>query len=133
MIPVAGMAAWISAGVGNGWPDGMGVERPAPVLCTELLDLAKGRPRCESMEGNLPLAPSGLAARLPGNWGPPTGLVARDPWGLPLREVAEGGFSLSFLVLPLSLSSPPDPTPISTSLPDPEPPSGALRMRFLPA
>lgn len=32
VIPVAGMAAWISAGVGNGWPDGMGVERPAPVI-----------------------------------------------------------------------------------------------------
>lgn len=32
VIPVAGIAAWISAGVGNGCPDGIGVERPAPVV-----------------------------------------------------------------------------------------------------
>jgi hypothetical protein len=84
-------------------------------------------------EENLPLGPSGLAARLPGNWVPAMGLAARDPCGVPLREVAEGGFSFSLLVLPLSLSSPPDPAPTSPSLPDPEPPSGTFRMRFLPA
>lgn len=45
---------------------------------------------------DLPLVPSGLAARLPGKWVPATGLAARDPWGVPLREVADGGISLSF-------------------------------------
>lgn len=58
---------------------------------------------------DLPLVPSGLAARLPGKWVPATGLAARDPWGVPLREVADGGISLS----------------------SPEPPSGRVPNAFL--
>jgi hypothetical protein len=125
-VDLGGCGEWLS-----GWDWGGAA---ACCLCRVSVNHINCSQRCEHIMGeNLPLVPSGLAARLPGKWVPATGLAARDPWGVPLREVADGGFSLSFLVLPLSLSSPPDPAPISTSLPDPEPPSGRFRMRFLPA
>lgn len=78
---------------------------------------------------NSPLGPSGLLARLPGSRG--KGLAARDPCGVPPRETEVGGLSFSFLILPPSVISAPDPAPVSTSLPDPAPP-GMFRTRFLP-
>ena len=72
---------------------------------------------------NSPRVPSGLLTPLPEKpWVPATGLVARDPCGVPPRETPAGGFNLNFLDFPLSLTSAPDPAPASTSLTDPGPP-----------
>lgn len=78
------------------------------------------------------IGPSGLLARLPKAEEPTAGLVARDPCGVVPRD-APGGLSFNFLVLPLSLISPADPAPASTSLPGPGAPSAGFRIRFLPA
>lgn len=82
--------------------------------------------------GCLPLAPSGLLARLPEKLrAPAIGLPAREPTGVPVLD-CPGRLSLSFFGLPLSLISAPEPA-ISTSLPEPDPPRGIFRTRFLPA
>lgn len=79
-----------------------------------------------------PLAPSGLLALLPEKLRPPAiGLPAREPTGVPVLDApVPGKLSFSFLGLPLSLISAPEPA-ISTSLPEPDP-SGPFRTRFLP-
>lgn len=77
--------------------------------------------------------------RIPFAEGPPSevpalgaGLPDRDPWGVPFCEDDNGWLSLSFLVFPPSLISPPEPAPPSTSLPEPAPPGPTFRIRFLP-
>lgn len=123
-MPDAGMAAWISPAVGNVWIPEIGVDTrwPADSLVRVLY------PKMYVIR-NSPLMPSGLLARLPGSLG--KGLAARDPCGVPPRETEGGGLSFSFLILPPSVISAPDPTPVSTSLPEPAPPV-MFRTRFLP-
>lgn len=79
--------------------------------------------------------PSGLLARLPVKPRLPiaVGLPALDPWGVPVCEEAVGGLSFNFFVFPLSLISPPEAAPPSTSLVDPAPPPGTFLTRFFPA
>lgn len=86
---------------------------------------------------NLPLIgtpPSGLLARLPVKPRFPiaVGLPTLDPWGVPVCEEV-GGLSFNFFVFPLSLISPPEAAPPSTSLVDPAPPPGTFLTRFFPA
>jgi hypothetical protein len=82
---------------------------------------------------NLPLRDSGLLARLPEKLLLPkgAGLPALEPCGVTLCEATDGGLSFSFLTFPLSLISPPDPAPPSTSLADPALPANTFRTRFL--
>lgn len=126
-MPVEGMAAWISAGLGKlCWPIGRGVET---LLGTPGFDLSQvmqrqgdGRNNCEPLKET---PPSGVPARRG------IGLPDRDPWGVPPREDASGALSLSFLDFPPSLISPPEAAPPSMSLPEPTPPGPRFRLRFL--
>lgn len=68
----------------------------------------------------IPLTPSGVPA-LGG-----TGLPGRELRGVPLLEPLSDKFNLSFFALLLSLMSPPDRAPPSTSLPDTAPPTRVL-------